>query len=80
MGEPALGHRMVGFENSFNIRFVNANSDPHQHVLRSLHNSPIDFEKVRSLQGFEAKVIIVKVPIIDYFTIQPCCILCKKMP
>jgi hypothetical protein len=69
---------MVGFENSFDIRFVNANNSRHQLVLRSLHNSPMDFEKVRWLQGLEAKAFIVKAPITDHFTIQLWCILCKK--
>ncbi len=79
MSEPALGHSMVSFKSSFDIIFVDANRHAHQHVLRSFHNLSIDFEKVRPFQGFETKVIIIKVPIIDYFTVQPCCILRKKM-
>lgn len=70
---------MVSFKSSFDIIFVDANRHAHQHVLRSFHNLSIDFEKVRPLQGFETKVIIIKVPIIDYFTVQPCCILRKNM-
>jgi hypothetical protein len=70
---------MVSFKSSFDIIFVDANGHTHQHVLRSFHNLSIDFEKVRPLQGFETKVIIIKVPIIDYLTVQPCRILWKKM-
>lgn len=70
---------MVSFKSSFDIIFVDANRHAHQHVLRSFHNLSIDFEKVRPLQGFETKVIIIKVPIIDYFTVQSCRILGKKM-
>jgi len=57
---------------------VNSNSNPHQHVLRPFHNLSLDLQEVGSFKGLEAKVIIVKVPIIDDLRVQASRILKQK--
>lgn len=75
MCEPSLRHHMIRFDCRINIILVNSNSNPHQHVLRSFHNLPLHLQKVRPLKCFETKVVIVKVSVIDDFTVQTSSIL-----
>lgn len=44
-------------------------------MLRPFYNLPLDLQEVGPLKGFEAKVIIVKISIIDYLTVQTSSIL-----
>lgn len=75
MSEPPLRHHMIGPNDRVNVTLVNSNSNPHQHMLRSFHNFSLDLQKVRPLKGFKAKVIIVKVTVIDDLTVQTSSIL-----
>jgi hypothetical protein len=47
-------------------------------VLGPFHNLPLDLQQVGSFKGLEAKVIIVKVPIIDDLRVQASSILKQK--
>jgi len=47
-------------------------------VLRPFHNLSLDLQEVGSFKGLEAKVIIVKVPIIDDLGVQASRILKQK--
>ena len=40
-------------------------SDPHERLLRPLHNLAILLQEVRALQGLEHKILILEVPIIE---------------
>ena len=75
MSEPSLRHQMISFDNRIDIILVDTNSNPHQHVLRPFNNISLYFQQVGPLKGLEAKVIIVKVSIIDYLTVQTSSIL-----
>jgi hypothetical protein len=46
MGKVTLGHEVVGFDNPFDILAMDANSDTHDHLLRSLGYSTIDSEQI----------------------------------
>jgi hypothetical protein len=70
MSEPTLREQMVGFNGRFDIVFVDTDSDTHKHVLRALYNTAIDAEEVGTLEGFETKVIVIKITIVDNFRVQ----------
>ena len=55
MGEIALGHEVVGLNNALNVGPVDAYSDTHKQVLRSLGRDAIDLQQVRPFEGFETK-------------------------
>lgn len=78
MSEPSLRHQVVCLDRRIYVILVNSNSNPHQHVLRSFHNLPLDLQEIGPLKGFETKIIIVKVSIIDYLTVQASSILQPK--
>ena len=78
MSEPPLRHHVICLDSRINIVLVNSNRNPHQHVLRPFYNLPIYLQEVRPLKGLEAKVIIVKVPVINDLTIKASRILVKK--
>ena len=69
MSKPSLRHHVVCFDGRIYVILVNPNSNPHQHVLRPFHNLPLNLQEVRPLKGFESKIIIVKVPVIDYLAV-----------
>lgn len=75
MSEPMLRHQMVCFQSRISVIFVNTNRNPHQHVLWPFYNSTVHLQKVRPLKGFEAKIIKVKISVVDDRTIQACSIL-----
>jgi len=70
VGEPSLRHHVVSFNSRVYVILVNPNRDSHQHVLRPFHNLPLNLQEVRPLKGFEPKIIIVEVPVIDYLAVQ----------
>ena len=65
VGEPTLAEQFVGIQCRGNVLLVNANGHPHQHVLRSFDHFAVDFEQIRAFQGFESKIIVLKIPGID---------------
>ena len=69
---------MVCFDSRINVILVNSNRNPHQHVLRPFYNLPVDLQEVGPLKGFETKVIIVKVSVINDFTVQTSSILTEE--
>lgn len=75
MSEPPLRHHVIRLDSSINILLVNSNSNPHQHVLRPFNNLSSYLQEVGPLKGLEAKIIIVKVPVVNYLAIQLSCIL-----
>lgn len=78
MSEPPLRHHVICLDSRINILLVNSNSNPHQHVLRPFNDLPLYLQEVRPLKGLEAKVIIVKVPVVNYLAIQSSSILVMK--
>ena len=75
MSEPALRHQMVCSENRINIILVDSNSNSHQHVLWPLYYFSRNFQEIRSLKSLKTKIIIIKVPVINYLTVQASSIL-----
>ena len=60
----AVGLVRVGrsrLDDGSDVILVDADSDTHQHVLRSLHNLLVDLEQVRPLEGLEPKVVVAEV-------------------
>jgi hypothetical protein len=65
--EPALAHQLVSVACSLDILLVDPNSNPHEHVLWPLHDGIVEPEQIGALQGLEAEVVIIKVPVINDF-------------
>ncbi len=63
--EEALRHQVVSLKCTVNVTTVNANGDTHKHVLRSLGDFAVDFQKVGTFERFEPEVLVVEVAIID---------------
>jgi len=55
MREIALGHEVVGLNNTLDIGSMDAHSDTHKQVLRPLGRDAIDLQQVRPFEGFETK-------------------------
>jgi len=55
MGEIALGHEVVGLNNTIDVGSMDAYGDTHKQVLRPLGRDAIDLQQVRSFEGFETK-------------------------
>ena len=55
MGEIALGHEVVGINNTLDVGPMDAYSDAHKQVLRPLGRDAIDLQQVRPFEGFETK-------------------------
>ena len=49
---------------------MNVDSNTHQHVLRALHNVPVQLHQVTLRQSLEAKVLVVQVAAVHQCTIQ----------
>lgn len=58
------------FYGCFDILSMYPYGNPHEHVLGSLGNLPINFEQVRSLQCLETKVLVAEVTVIDYGRVE----------
>ena len=68
MGEPLLTHQVVRLEGSLQVRHVDADRAPHEHVLRSLHNLAIHLQEIGSLQRLEAEKVILEVTgVVNHF-------------
>ena len=65
VGEVSLGHEVVGLEDTVEVAAVDTNGDTHDHVLGTLGGAAIDTEKVGTLEGLEAKVVVVEVAVVD---------------
>jgi hypothetical protein len=63
--EESLRHEVVGLEDLVNVGTVNTHSDSHHHVLGSLDNLAIDSEQIRPLEGFEPKVVVCEISIVN---------------
>ena len=70
MSEPPLTHKIVSLNDGVNILLVNANSHSHDHMLWSLYNFAMNFQKIRPLKGLEAEIVIVPVSSIIKSTLQ----------
>lgn len=55
MGEETFGYEVVCLEDAIDVRAVDTDSDPHDHVLGPFSNTTVDPEKVRSFEGFKAE-------------------------
>jgi hypothetical protein len=62
MREPEVTHHIVGFECGLEIVEVNADTDSHQHMLRSLYNLFSIFHQIRALERLEPEIVVVEVP------------------
>lgn len=64
MREVLAGHQVISLHNLLDVIIVNANGDPHDHMLRSLCNFAIQAKEVRSLQSLEAEILIIEVTVV----------------
>ena len=55
MGEITLGHEIVGFDNTLDVRSVDTYSNTHKHVLRPLSGDTVDLQQVGAFEGFETE-------------------------
>ena len=70
MCEPSLRQQVVGFHCRFEVLFVDAHSDSHQHVLGSFYHATIHSQEVGAFERFEAEIIVIKITIVDDFRVQ----------
>ena len=63
MSEEFVTHELVSLDCRGDVFPVNANGNPHKHVLWSLNDFSIDFQQVTPFKGFEPKVVVVKIPL-----------------
>lgn len=64
MSKPFLTYQIISFDGTLHISFMNSDGNPHDHVLRPLHNLAVDLQQVRLLKSLEAKVVVVQVSLI----------------
>mmetsp|Transcript_49580 Transcript_49580/g.137713 ORF Transcript_49580/g.137713 Transcript_49580/m.137713 type:complete len:323 (-) Transcript_49580:26-994(-) len=64
MRERPARHQVVGLHCRLQVSCMDADRNPHQHVLRPLHDLPMDSQQVRLLQGLEAEVVVVEIPLV----------------
>ena len=55
VSEIALGHEVIGLNNTLEVGSVDSYSNTHKHVLRSLCRDTVDLQQVRPFKGFETK-------------------------
>ena len=55
MGKIALGHEVVGLNNTLDVRSMDAYCDTHEQVLWPLGRDTVDLQQVRPFEGFETK-------------------------
>lgn len=55
MSEVPLGHQVVGLNCTLDVIAVDPTSNAHNHVLRTLSSTTINFEEIGPLEGFEAE-------------------------
>ena len=70
MCEVFLGHEVVRLDDLLNIVIMYSNSNAHDHLLWSFSDFAIQTEKVGSLEGFEAKVLVVEVSVVHNSRVQ----------
>ncbi len=59
MGEPTFRHQIVCLFDLLKVIEVDAECNPHQHVLGSLGNLAIQSQQVGALKGLEAEIIVI---------------------
>ena len=64
MREVLLGHELVGLDRGIYITPVNADRNPHNHVLRPLRDLAVAAHQVGPFQSFEAEVVVLEVSVI----------------
>ena len=70
MSEQFFRHHVIRLYGSIDVIAMDADGDPHQHVLRTLNNLAINFQQVASLKGFETKILVVKIALINNGGVQ----------
>lgn len=71
MREPAFRQQVVRFDGAVDVALVDADRHPHQHVLRAFHDFAVDAQQVGPFEGFEAKIVVIKVAHVDDFAVEP---------
>ena len=71
MSEQFFRHHVIRFYGSIDVIAMDADGDPHQHVLRTLNNLATNFQQVASLKGFKTKILVVKITLINNGRVQP---------
>ena len=70
MGKVLLAHQLVGLDRSINIRTMNADRDPHNHVLGPLRDLAVAAHQITTFEGLEAEVVVLEVSVIHYGTVD----------
>ena len=79
MGKQQSAHHVVSFEGGFEVLLVNANADPHQHVLRPLYNLFSVFDQIGALERLKAEVIIVVVSLEVNLRLDQLCVVSNNL-
>lgn len=64
MSEHEFRHEVISFKGIFKIVLVDADRDPHQHVLRPLHNLSLYLQEVGPLERLEPEEVVVKITLV----------------
>jgi len=65
-----LNEQKTHIDRRLDVLPVDSDGHPHEHVLRPLHHFAIYPEQIGTLQGFEAKVGVVEVSLVDHHLIE----------
>ena len=64
MGKVLLAHQLVGLDGRVDVLAVDADRDPHNHVLRPLGDLAVAAHQIATLEGLEAEVVVLEVSVI----------------
>ena len=59
MSEPFLTDQVVSVDSWIDIRFVNTDSNTHDHMLGPFHDFVVNLQQVGFLEGLEPEIIII---------------------
>ena len=65
VGEPALGHQVVGLDRTLDVILVDADGDAHQHLLRAFGHFAVELEQVGALERLESEVVVAEIAVVD---------------
>ena len=65
MREQLFRHHVVRVDSVIDVLAVDPDGHPHQHLLRSLGNFPVDLEQIRPFKSFETKILVAEIAVVD---------------
>lgn len=70
MRHPALTEHVIRIDSLVHILLVDANSDAHEQVLRTLDHLAVDAQQVRAFQSLETEVIVIEITVVHDLSVE----------